>query len=95
MNHTVGVLLLGGCCVAGLALVPLGLPGLWLMLAAVVGYGWLTGFHAIGLVTIAVVLGLALLGNCSSCGSATGSPGVTADRRAPGGAPCSAASPAP
>src|SRR5881275_1142474 len=59
MNHTVGVLLLGGCCVAGLALVPLGLPGLWLMLAAVVGYGWLTGFHAIGLVTIAVVLGLA------------------------------------
>ena len=62
MNHTVGVLLLGGCCVAGLALVPLGLPGLWLMLAAVVGYGWLTGFHAIGLVTIAVVLGLALLG---------------------------------
>ena len=43
-------------------LVPLGLPGLWVMVAGVVGYGWLTDFRTIGVVTIAVVAGLALLG---------------------------------
>src|SRR6266516_3938111 len=62
MNHSVAVLLLGLCCCLGLALVPLGLPGLWLIVVAAVGYGWATAFHSIGLVTIAVVLGLALLG---------------------------------
>ena len=62
MDHTVALLLLGMSFVAGLALVALGLPGLWLMVAAVVAYAWLTGFHAIGIATIAVVLGLALLG---------------------------------
>jgi hypothetical protein len=46
----------------GLALVALGLPGLWLMVAAVVIYGWLTGFVGVGWVTIAVVVGLALIG---------------------------------
>ena len=55
-------LLLGLCLFAGLVLVPLGLPGLWIMAAGVVGYGWLTGFHAIGVATIALVLGLALVG---------------------------------
>ncbi len=62
MNHSVAVLLLELCCCLGLALVPLGLPGLWLIVVAAVGYGWATAFHSIGLVTIAVVLGLALLG---------------------------------
>ena len=55
-------LLLVLCCVVGLALIPLGLPGLWLMMLGVIGYGWLTGFHTIGVTTIAIVLGLALLG---------------------------------
>lgn len=55
-------LLLAVCCVAGLVLVALGLPGLWVMVLGVIGYGWLTGFHAIGAVTIAVVLGLAVVG---------------------------------
>ncbi|HMA42986.1 MAG TPA: DUF456 domain-containing protein [Gemmatimonadales bacterium] len=55
-------LLLAVCCVAGLVLAALGLPGLWVMVLGVIGYGWLTGFHAIGAVTIAVVLGLALMG---------------------------------
>lgn len=56
-----GVLLVV-CCVAGLVLVALGLPGLWVMVLGVIGYGWLTGFHTIGVVTIAIVLGLALVG---------------------------------
>ena len=62
MNHTVAVVLLGVCSVAGLALVALGLPGLWLICAVVLGFGLLTGFHSIGFVTIGVMVALALLG---------------------------------
>jgi len=50
------------CFIAGLLLVLLGLPGLWVMVLGVVGYGWLTDFHTIGVGTIGLVLGLALLG---------------------------------
>lgn len=46
----------------GLALVPLGLPGLWVMVVAILAFGWIDGWRSVGLVTIAVVLGLALLG---------------------------------
>lgn len=56
------LLLLVAASLAGLVLVPLGLPGLWLMVLGVLGYGWLTDFRSIGLVTIAIVVGLALLG---------------------------------
>jgi uncharacterized protein len=62
MSHALPALLLGVCCILGLVLVPLGLPGLWVMVAGVIAYGWLTDFHAVGVGTIAVVLGLALLG---------------------------------
>jgi len=58
----VAALLLALCFVLGLVVVPLGLPGLWVMAAGVIGYGWLTGFRAIGVATIAAVVGLALLG---------------------------------
>ncbi len=61
MSHALPALLLGACIVLGLVLVPLGLPGLWVMVAGVVGYGWLTDFRSVGVVTIAVVLGLASL----------------------------------
>jgi len=62
MNHTVAVVLLGLGSVAGLALVALGLAGLWLICAVVLGFGLLTGFHSIGFVTIGVMVALALLG---------------------------------
>ena len=62
MNHTVAVVLLSLCSVAGLALVALGLPGLWLICAVVLGFGLLTGFHSIGFVTIGIMVALALLG---------------------------------
>src|SRR5881296_2890519 len=45
MTHTLATLVLALCCLAGLVLVPLGLPGLWVMVAGVVGYGWLTDFR--------------------------------------------------
>jgi len=48
--------------IAGLVLIALGLPGLWVIVAAVVIGGVVTGFHTIGMGTIAVVIALALLG---------------------------------
>jgi uncharacterized protein YqgC (DUF456 family) len=46
----------------GLVLVPFGLPGLWVMVLGIVGYGWLTDFRSVTIGLIAVVLGLALAG---------------------------------
>jgi uncharacterized protein YqgC (DUF456 family) len=62
MVHWIGLLLLLGTDLAGLILIPLGLPGLWLMVLGVLGYGWLTEFRTVGVVTIGLVLALALLG---------------------------------
>lgn len=59
VTTTIAAALLALCLVGGLLLVPLGLPGLWVMLAGVVAYGWLTGFHAVGARTIVAVLVLA------------------------------------
>jgi uncharacterized protein YqgC (DUF456 family) len=56
------VVLLIGLGLAGLAMVPLGLPGLWVMVGGILAYGWLTNFRTVGVATIALVLGLAFLG---------------------------------
>lgn len=56
------IVLLVGLGLIGLAMVPLGLPGLWVMVGGVLAYGWLTDFKSVGVATIAVVLGLAFLG---------------------------------
>src|SRR6059036_2971705 len=62
MSHALPALLLALCCIVGLVLVPLGLPGLWIMVAGIIGCGWLTDFHSVGVATIAIALGLAFLG---------------------------------
>jgi uncharacterized protein YqgC (DUF456 family) len=62
MNPTVLTWLMVACFLAGLALVALGLPGLWLMVLAVIANGALTDFQRIGLVTIVVVVALAVIG---------------------------------
>ena len=62
MSHLVPTVLLVACYVAGLVLIPLGLPGLWLMVLGVLGYGWLTAFRSVGIGIMALVVGLALLG---------------------------------
>ena len=46
----------------GLALIPLGLPGLWVILLGILGFGWLTDFRTLGTGLVVTVLGLALLG---------------------------------
>ena len=56
----VSILILG--LATGLLLVPLGLPGLWVMVGAILGYGWLTDFRSVSVTLIAIVLALALVG---------------------------------
>ena len=53
------VLLIG---LLGLALIPLGLPGLWVILLGILGFGWLTDFRTLGTALVVTVLLLALLG---------------------------------
>ena len=62
MNPTLLTWLMAACFLVGLALVALGLPGLWLMVLAVAAYGGLTDFQRIGAATILVVVGLAIVG---------------------------------
>jgi hypothetical protein len=57
-----GLLVMVLAVLVGLALIPLGLPGLWVMVGGVLIYGWLTSFRTVGVATIAIVLGIAFLG---------------------------------
>ena len=62
MNELFAVLILVVAGLIGLVLIPLGLPGLWVMVGGLLAYGWLTDFRSIGVATIAIVLGIAFLG---------------------------------
>lgn len=59
---TLYVILLVAVFLVGLAMIPLGLPGLWVILLGIVGFGAATDFRGIGLVTMAVATGLAFAG---------------------------------
>ena len=54
--------MLAGCGLAGLLLIPLGLPGLWVMAAGFLAYGWLTAFRSVTVASMAIVVGLAFVG---------------------------------
>ena len=56
------VVLLGAICVVGLLLIPLGLPGLWVIVLGILGYAWLTEFRTLSAGLVALAVGLALLG---------------------------------
>jgi uncharacterized protein YqgC (DUF456 family) len=62
MTDVLAVLLLALCVLTGLALVPVGLPGLWLMVVGLIAYGWLTDFRSVGAPVVAIVVALALVG---------------------------------
>src|SRR6266850_2347021 len=62
MPHSLIVTLLILCFVVGLALIPLGLPGLWVMVLGLIGYGALTDFRTVGVGLMATAVGLAFLG---------------------------------
>lgn len=61
MDHTVLLVALIVCCLAGLALIAIGLPGIWLMVIAVISYGLVTKFVGVGVITLSVTIVLALL----------------------------------
>src|SRR6266550_4260552 len=56
------IALLSGLGLVGLAMIPLGLPGLWVMVGGILAYGWLTGFRTVSVVMIAIILAIAFLG---------------------------------
>jgi uncharacterized protein YqgC (DUF456 family) len=56
------MLVLAIAAVVGLALIPLGLPGLWVIVLGVVGYGWLTDFQTMSTATMVLIIALAVLG---------------------------------
>ena len=56
----IAVLIVG--LVMGLLLVPLGLPGLWVMLGSILIYGWLTDFRSLCVTIIVTVITIALVG---------------------------------
>ena len=47
LTDSTGVLLLAAASLIGLLLIPFGLPGLWVILLGIIGYGWITegGIH--------------------------------------------------
>jgi uncharacterized protein YqgC (DUF456 family) len=62
MTGLVSLLLLGVVFLVGLILIPIGLPGLWLMVLALAVYAVVTGFQAVGwgtLIFVVVLAGLA------------------------------------
>jgi uncharacterized protein len=62
LTDSTGVLLLIAASLIGLVLIPFGLPGLWVILLGIIGYGWMTQFRTIGTGFLILAIGLALLG---------------------------------
>jgi uncharacterized protein YqgC (DUF456 family) len=62
MTDFAAVLLLLAAGLVGLVLIPFGLPGLWVIVLGILGYGWLTDFRTLTAGFLALIIGLALLG---------------------------------
>jgi len=62
MNDVAAVLLLVGAGLVGLVLIPFGLPGLWVIVLGILGYGWLTDFRTLSVGLVVLVVGLAIVG---------------------------------
>ena len=62
LDGFVALLLMLAAALAGLVLIPFGLPGLWLIVLAIIGYGWLTDFQTMSAWFLLLVIALALAG---------------------------------
>src|ERR671920_1556019 len=62
LTDSTGVLLLVAASVVGLLLIPFGLPGLWVILLGIIGYGWITEFQTLSTGFLILAIALALLG---------------------------------
>lgn len=57
-----GILIMAAAALVGLALIPLGLPGLWVIVGGILVYGWLSEFRSMGVATIVIILAIAFAG---------------------------------
>jgi uncharacterized protein len=62
VNEGLELVLLLAAGVLGLLLIPLGLPGLWVIVLGILSYGWLTNFQTLTAGLVALAVGLAVLG---------------------------------
>lgn len=62
ISDSTGLLLLVGTGLIGLVLIPFGLPGTWVILLGILGYGWITDFRTISATFLVIAIGLALVG---------------------------------
>jgi uncharacterized protein YqgC (DUF456 family) len=62
LDDSTGVFLLAATSLIGLVLIPFGLPGLWVILLGIIGYGWLTDFQTLSAGFLILATALALLG---------------------------------
>lgn len=62
MSDLAAPLILFFSVLAGLVLIPFGLPGLWVIVLGILGYGWLTDFQTVSALFLALVITLALVG---------------------------------
>jgi uncharacterized protein len=60
--NDLGVVLLLAAGLAGLVLIPFGLPGLWVIVLGILGYGWLTDFRTMSAGFLLLIIGLAIVG---------------------------------
>jgi uncharacterized protein YqgC (DUF456 family) len=56
------VIILIAAGIIGLLLIPFGLPGTWVILLGILGYGWLTDFQTIGIAFLGLMIVLAIIG---------------------------------
>jgi uncharacterized protein YqgC (DUF456 family) len=62
LDDSTGFLLLLATGFIGLVLIPFGLPGLWVILLGILGYGWLTDFQTVSVWFLGLMIGLAIVG---------------------------------
>jgi uncharacterized protein YqgC (DUF456 family) len=62
MFDSTGILLLIAAGLIGLVLIPFGLPGLWVIVLGVIGYGWLTDFQTVSATFMGIIIALAIVG---------------------------------
>ena len=62
MSDLLAGLLFAVIFLVGLVLIPLGLPGLWVMILAIIGYGALTEFRTVTLTVLLLVITLGFVG---------------------------------
>jgi uncharacterized protein YqgC (DUF456 family) len=62
LNDSTGILLLIVAGLTGLVLIPFGLPGLWVIVLGVIGYGWLTDFQTVSATFMGIIIALAIVG---------------------------------